>query len=151
MKKSILTTTLLLGFAMMSSAQSAPKKVTDAFNLKFEKAEFVEWELEESSDWEAVFEMDGLLFEAVFTKDGDWKETEYEIEASRLPKGVQNTLKTKYAKYEVYASLVEETVANKTYKIEIGNDEETVSLILNEAGIVLKSDLEKFENQEEDY
>ncbi|MGB0932950.1 MAG: PepSY-like domain-containing protein [Lishizhenia sp.] len=149
MKKSILTVALLLGFAIMTRAQDAPKKVTDAFNAKFKNAEYVEWELEDNAEWGAEFEIDGKVFEARFSKEGIWKETAYEIEEIALPKAVKTTLSTKYPKHEIYTSRVVELQDSKSYKFELGNDSEMVMLSMDETGKILKTEVEKFE--EEDY
>ena len=149
MKKSIMMMSLLLGFGVMSCAQSTPSAVMSAFEKKFPNAKSVEWEKENDSEWEAEFKLNGVEYSANFSNDGTWKETEHEIKESELPSAVKRTLTNQFAEYEVEDVEMIETPEFSGYEIEIEKGKETIELLIDNSGEVLKKKVEK-ESEEED-
>ncbi|MCB9195672.1 MAG: PepSY-like domain-containing protein [Flavobacteriales bacterium] len=147
MKKTITTMTLLIGIVAVLFAQSAPEVVKSAFNKKFPTATSVIWEKENSKEWEAEFKLDGKEYSANFSNDGTWKETEHEIALSDLPSSVQKTLKSEFAEYEIKEVEMVENSGFTGYEIEVKKGKETLELVLDQNGKVLKK---KVEEEEED-
>ena len=92
MKKvfSVLTLLLLvLGIYNSASAQirKIPAEVTEAFKDKYPNASQVEWK-DKLTNFVAVFQEEGIQYEARFNKKGEWKDTERAIETHDLPESV---------------------------------------------------------------
>jgi hypothetical protein len=137
MKKSIMMP-LLLGFVVMSCAQSTPSAVKSTFAKKFPNAKSVEWEKENDSEWEAEFKINEVEYSANFSNDGTWKETEHEIKESELPNAVKNTLDNQFGDYKVEEVELIETPEFSGYEIELEKGEETIELAIDNSGKVLK-------------
>ena len=150
MKKSIMIMSLLLGFGVMSYAQSAPSAVKSAFEKKFPNAKSVEWKKENDSEWEAEFKLNGVEYSANFSNDGTWKETEHEIKESELPNAVKNTLNDQFGDYKVEDVEMIETPGFSGYEIEIEKGKETIELVIDNSGKVLKKKVETESEEEED-
>jgi len=95
------TTILVLSFFMVSlfaSAQKTPPTVvTNAFAQKFQKAEKVKWDMEESNEWEAEFMLSGKEISASFDLSGKWLETETEVEENEIPAAVKSAIEKEFA------------------------------------------------------
>ena len=135
----------------MSCAQSAPTKVNNAFKAKFPNAKYVEWEKEKETEWEAEFKLNGVEYSANFLNDGTWKETEHEIKVSELPNSVRNTLSTEFSGYEIEGAEMTETPEFSGYEVEIEKGEETIEVVLDKSGkIIKKKVVEEEEDEDED-
>jgi len=150
MKKLSLLVMLVLTATLQSFAQDAPTKVKDAFNKKFPEAKSVHWDKENATEWEAEFKMNGKNYSANFGTDGSWKETEYEISETELPKAVKNTLNSTFKGYDVEGAEVTETPNMKAYEVEIEKGKTTMEVVIDENGKVLKKKVEKENDDEED-
>ncbi len=96
--KKLSTIIVLLLFSSLLFAQKSkvPETVTTAFADKYPNAKNVEWEYdEEDGEWEGEFKMDKMEYEAEFDADGNWLETECEIEAAELAKPVLESVNEK--------------------------------------------------------
>lgn len=123
---------LLLVLAMNISAEAQirkiPAEVTDAFKDKYPEATNVEWK-DKLTNFVAVFKMDGIQYEARFTKKGFWKDTENAIETDELPEEVnEGYSKSKYA---------DEWKIEAAYKIVLPDDKVQYRVLAR------KSDLQK--------
>ncbi len=150
MKKTITLTTLLVGTTLMSFAQSTPTKVQDAFNTKFPNAKSVEWEKENDTEWEAEFKLNGIEYSANFGTDGTWKETEHEIKVNELPENVKNTLANEFSEYEIEEAEMVETSDFNGYEVEIEKGEETMEVVFDKSGKVIKKKFEDGENEDDE-
>ena len=148
MKKTITMMTLLVGATLMSCAQSTPAKVIEAFKAKFPNAKSVEWEKENDTEWEAEFKLNGVEYSANFGTDGTWKETEHEIKTKDLPQAVKNTLDTEFKGYEIEDAEMVETPSFNGYEVEIEKGEETMEVVLDKSGKVIKKKVEEEEDEE---
>jgi hypothetical protein len=150
MKKSIMMP-LLLGFGVMSCAQSTPSAVKSTFAKKFPNAKSVEWEKENDSEWEAEFKINEVEYSANFSNDGTWKETEHEIKESELPNAVKNTLDNQFGDYKVEEVELIETPEFSGYEIELEKGEETIELVIDNSGKVLKKKVETESEEKDEY
>lgn len=150
MKKTITMMTLLVGATLMSCAQSTPAKVTEAFKSKFPNAKSVEWEKENDTEWEAEFKLNGIEYSANFGTDGTWKETEHEIKVNELPESVKNTLANEFSEYEIEEAEMVETPDFNGYEVEIEKGEETMEVVFDKSGKVIKKKIENEENEDDE-
>lgn len=139
----------VIGMTSLSCAQEAPAKVQDAFKAKFSNAEHVKWEKENSNEWEAEFKMEGKEYSANFSNEGEWKETEHEMNKADLPEAVSNTLSSEFAGYEVEEAEMVETPKFKGYELELEKGKSTLEVVFDENGKVLKKKEEKEDDDED--
>lgn len=95
MKKTLL---MLLHFAFtcVQAQINAPIAVSSAFSKKFPDARHVKWGKESAKEFEAEFEMKGRKLSANFDLQGNWKETETEIDVIDLPGTIARSIAAKY-------------------------------------------------------
>lgn len=120
----------VLGIYGSASAQirKIPAEVTDAFKEKYPDASKVEWK-DKLTNFVAVFQQDGIQYEARFNKKGVWKDTENAIGTDELPEEVNEGYnKSKYA---------DEWKIEAAYKIVLPDDK------VNYRVLARKSDLQK--------
>lgn len=134
-----LTTALVLGLiattpAMAMENTPVPEAVENAFKAKFPNAEDVEWELENDNLWEVEFEMNDIEYEATFSADGTWLETETEVEEENLPATVKAALDAKYADYDLEEIEQVETPTGSFYEMEIDADDEEFEISIDASG-----------------
>jgi hypothetical protein len=133
MKKIIrLLPLLIVALALTSNVaaqlRKIPAEVTDAFKVKYPDATQVEWK-DKLTNFVAVFQHEGKQYQARFSKKGEWKDTEWEIDTDELPEAVNEGYnKSKYA---------EEWKIDAAYKIELPNNKVNYRLLAR------KSDLQK--------
>lgn len=149
MKKSVTMMSLFVGLTVMSCAQNAPAKVKEAFDAKFPNAKSVKWEKENATEWEAEFKLNGTEYSANFSQDGSWKETEQEISKKNLPEAVLNTLKNEFPEYEIEEAEMVEKPDFKGYELEIEKGEETIEVVIDNNGTVVKKKVETEEEEED--
>ncbi len=89
---------LLLIFAHICAQGqiNPPIAVSNAFSKKFPDGRHVKWEKENAKLYEAVFELKGRKMSANFDMQGNWKETESEIDIIDLPGVVARSIAEKY-------------------------------------------------------
>lgn len=136
MKNFMLFTVLFVGFTIQSYAQKSesevvPEKVLTTFNTKFPKAKKIEWEMENESEWEAEFKMDGKEYSANFSVGGEWKETEFEIKKSDIPENIIAILVSNLTDYELKKAEVAETISGKSYEFEVEQKEEEFEVVID--------------------
>jgi hypothetical protein len=122
----------ILIFGIYSSAlaqiRKIPAEVTEAFKEKYPGASQVEWK-DKLTNFVAVFQEDGIQYEARFNKKGEWKDTESAIDTDELPEAVNEGYnKSKYA---------DEWKIEAAYKIVLPNEK------VNYRVLARKSDLQK--------
>lgn len=125
-----------------------PEKVISSFETMFPTATDVEWEMEEENEWEAEFELEGKEGSACFTGNGEWIETEYEIES--LPETIETILNETYPGFEIDEIEILETPDFNGYEIEMEKGEEEIEILISSKGEIIEVDMEKEEEKEID-
>jgi Putative beta-lactamase-inhibitor-like, PepSY-like len=132
----------------------APEKLLTVFNQKFPGATEVEWSKETANEWEAEFNMSGKKMSACFDSSAVWTETETAISENELPPAVSNTLKAEFAGYKANKIEIDETPEIKGFELGLEKGETSVSVIIDNAGKVIKKEVkgenEKEENEKEE-
>jgi putative PepSY-like beta-lactamase-inhibitor len=117
-----------------------PATVTDSFKEKYPDANGVEWR-DKLSVFSAMFEKDGVPYEAKYNSKGQWLNTENEIKTEDLPSAVHEGLeKSKYADWEienVYKIQLPDNVTQ--YRLHVGKtDLQKKNLLFSSKGQLLK-------------
>lgn len=117
MKTTILVLSVFV-FSLVASAQKTPPAaVSKTFNQKFQKAEKVKWDMEETKEWEAEFMLSGKSTSASFDLAGKWLETETEIEKSELPTVIKSAIEKQYSGAKMGETALIETPDFNGYEI----------------------------------
>ena len=147
----IVLTVIALGLTSCEQGNKVPEKVKTAFVQKFPDAQKIKWDMEEENEWEAEFEMNGKEYSANFDTNGNWKETESEIEVKDLPVAVMNMLNTDFDGYQMEdeAAQVEQPGKNG-YEVVVKKGAETIELFVDETGKIIKKENVKPEKENEE-
>src|ERR1044071_6856347 len=95
--------------AQKISADKVPAPVQKSFHAKFPGAANVKWEMEKKDRYEAAFKVNKQELTACFNPEGQWVETETELETSQLPQAVQLTISKDFAGYKIKEAVQTET------------------------------------------
>ena len=117
--------------------KKVPEKVKTSFEQKFPDAKNVEWAMENDTEWEAEFTMNGVEYSSNFTVDGEWTETEFEMKISELPEAVQIVIGSDYSDYNIDGIESSETKEGKIYEIALEKGESNVELSISEEGVII--------------
>lgn len=128
----------------------APEKVETAFKQKFPTATDVEWKKENDTEWEAEFKMDGKEYSANFNADGQWQETENEIEITAIPAVIKTNVDSVYAGYEIEEAEVSETSKGKQYELKLEKGETSIGVFYTEDGTFVSEEKEDEKGEEKD-
>lgn len=134
---------ILIGstISAFGSMDEVPKKVKDAFILKFPEASIVQWEKESETEWEAEFEIKGVEYSANFMADGTWTETEYEIRKKDIPKNIRTVLKSKFPKYKIEEAEIAETSDGSVFEFQLEKGNENLEVVIDKKGAILKQEV----------
>jgi len=148
--------TVILGMSMLIAIsfnacdqEQAPEKIKSAFNQKFPNAEEVDWDMEKNNEWEAEFEVDENDMSATFDQNGQWLETETEIEENELPESVTLRLKNNFKGYEIEKAEYLESPEYKGYELELEGKDGDITVLIGMDGKKLKQEAEE-ENEDKD-
>ncbi|HPQ20809.1 MAG TPA: PepSY-like domain-containing protein [Saprospiraceae bacterium] len=156
MKNLMLIAVLSVAFSMQLCAQKSDsknvsEKVKTAFSTKFPDAQKIKWQLEDETEWEAEFKMNGREYSANFDTEGNWKETEYEIKNSELPSNIRNILDKNFTDYEISDGEVVETSSGKSYELKLEVGEEELDVTIDPLGnFTKKQESDEIDENDED-
>jgi len=122
-----------------------PDSVKVSFEEMFPDATEVEWEMENDNGWEADFELDGKEASACFTINGEWIETEYEVED--LPETIETIVNETYPGYKIDEIDMVESPEFNGYEIELENGEEELEILVTRNGEIVEVDMNQDENE----
>ncbi|MEO7174780.1 MAG: PepSY-like domain-containing protein [Saprospiraceae bacterium] len=130
--------------------KAIPAAVSAAFKTKFPNAAKVSWEMENKTEYEANFKLNGEEVSANFDNTGKWLETETEIKTSALPAAVQSTLAKDFAGFKVEeASKINNVKNGNCFEAEIEKGEESYDILFSTEGkVLLKTKLEEKEDKD---
>ena len=138
------------GKTVLINAANVPQPVNQSFSTKYPKAQRVEWmayepiesdELKMDEKYYYVrFNSDGSDYVSWYDNNGGWVKTSTKlINNSGLPDAVNNTLKTKYAGYEIVEVDKENDKNMEMYEIELKKGDDKVKLKILPSGEIFKS------------
>lgn len=132
-------------FAYTANAQlrKIPAEVTDSFNEKYPGATRVEWK-DRLVGFSVGFDWEGTAYIANFSNNGDWENTEHEIEDEELPDEVKDGFeKSRYADWTINSIVyIEFPDSEINYRLVVGKgDIKKRNLYFNRKGRLLKDKL----------
>ena len=88
---------LLVGvLALACRVEAVPEVVEQTFKGQYPGAKDVHWKVDRHGHWEATFEREGEDYRADYREDGEWVETESDIDFGELPDAVQMAVREEY-------------------------------------------------------
>lgn len=109
--------TMLLLYGCTARSPHLPAAVTQAFAARYANAS-VGWAAKPYG-YEGVFYRNGIQYEAEFTADGRWLETEHEVSAADFSQAVLDRVKREYPGYTISKHEIEQTPQGTFYEVEI--------------------------------
>ena len=149
-------TITVIGLALLlvhacDADKKVPEKVKTSFAQKFPDAKNIEWAMENDTEWEAEFTMNGVEYSSNFTVAGEWTETEFEMKITELPEVVQTVINSDYSDYNIEGIESSETKEGVVYEIALEKGENNVELSISKEGVLLnKVTVEESEADETD-
>lgn len=125
-----------------------PEKVKTAFSQKFPGASKVKWDKENDHEWEAEFKIEGENTSATFDNNGNWLETEMEIDIDKLPEAVISTLNNEFKEYRMENVEYIEKSEYKGYEIKLEAHEADTEVVIDSNGTILKKEIKNEEDEE---
>ena len=139
MKKLIIVAIVAMFSTTALHATEVPEVVKKAFQQKFPTAKKVKWEKEKNNDFEASFILNDKEVSAVYSIDGQLKETETEIAVSELPKSVIDALVKKDANAKIEeAEKIERSDNTIIYETEVKINKKKTELLFDSSGNEIK-------------
>lgn len=137
-------------FAQELSVDKVPAAVQNSFKAKFPASEAKGWELENETDFETDFDLNGKKHSAKFDKQGKWIETETEINVSDLPKSINEAVTKNFAGFKIEETEKAETASQGiVYEVKLKKGKEVFEVKFSQEGKILKKETED-DNQEKD-
>ena len=136
MKRSFLITVFLIFFSCEDA--SVPRDVQIKFLELEPSAHKIEWTIDNE-----IYQVDYLVKSkkttSYFDKNGNWLETESEIEAEELPEAILKTLKTKLSEYSIIDIELVKTKENQVlYEVDLKKDNKLYDILFDETGKILR-------------
>jgi len=120
-----------------------PQAVKTAFQKQFPNAQKVEWG-KEDKDFEAEFKLNSVETSAVFDATGTLKETEVELDATKLPATITDYCTKNFAGYKISeAAKSTDPKGVSTYEVELSKGKEKFDALFDANGNFLKKEVEK--------
>lgn len=139
MKKLIIVAIVAMFSTSALFATEVPEVVKKAFQQKFPTAKKVKWEKEKNNDFEASFILNDKEISALYSMDGQLKETETEIAVSELPKSVIDALAKKDANAKIEeAEKIERSDNTIIYETEVKINKKKTELLFDSNGNEIK-------------
>jgi hypothetical protein len=143
--KSVLNVIITMAFLASTGIASAqfrkiPAEVTEAFKDKYPDTKNAEWK-DKLSVFTVNFEMNDAKYVSKFNANGEWQQTEKEIEEADLPMDLKDGFeKSKYSNWEIkQVGEIENKEGTIQYRLLVKkNNVEKKWLLFNSEGKLLK-------------
>ena len=127
-------------YAQKINQDKVPATVLSNFKKQFSAATKTQWEMEEA-DFEVNFKNGGVEYSAKYDKQGNWLETEQEINNTELPVAVKSALEKEFPKAEIEESeKVSYPKKATVYEIEIEKGKQKFEVQFSAEGTLLKKE-----------
>lgn len=147
---------LLFIFAMLLLqlgvfAQEVPANIEKAFEAKFPEFQVVEWAIG-AETYTAVFWLDELYSEAIFSKNGEWKETSSILETTALSESEMAILMKEFQDFYItYLMKIEQKGKVAVYSIDLKTPTKVFRVTMDMNGKILKKELLALREADEGY
>lgn len=132
------------------TAKNVPANAKTFLAQKFPNATKVNWDKENSKEWEAEFKFNNKNYSASFDINGTWIETEYEIAISEISGIVNATIQKEFAGYKITSSEVSETKDGLVYEFGMKKGKDKIEVAIDVKGVVKSKENAKKEDEKED-
>jgi len=134
-----------------SKKVEVPAAVKSAFEVKYPKAEKVNWGVEKPGEFEAEFVLNSVKSSALFDSKGQFLESENEIKESELPQVIKATISKDFVGYK-FDEVEKSTNAKGVtiYEMEASKDKEKYEISFDVNGKLLNKKVVKEEGKEKD-
>jgi Putative beta-lactamase-inhibitor-like, PepSY-like len=118
--KSLFSFILTILLTITTVIAAVPPAVATAFAKKFPEATDVKWQKEANGSYEAHFSINNKDISATFSKNGNWLETETDIDIAEVPAAVMTAFRKKTTKKRIpkAASKIESPKKPLRYELE---------------------------------
>ena len=141
MKKIIFLLSLTsLVFPAAAQKTAIPAQVQKAFQEQYQEATEVEWEMENTNEFEVEFELAEMEYTAEYDEKGNWIETSREIKSSKLPEIVRNQISNLYPGFKIDEAEEIEMPDFKGYEVELEKGKKEVVLLIGADGTIYKTE-----------
>tara|TARA_R110001583_G_scaffold190000_1_gene353851 strand:+ start:669 stop:1094 length:426 start_codon:yes stop_codon:yes gene_type:complete len=139
MKNVIYVLGLVIMFVSLTScSKKQPSEIVlSSFAHKFPATDNLKWDKENATEWEAEFEIEGIKYSANFSSEGEWMETEYEVDMDEVPNIIHSILQSKFNDYEVKVAEVSITPGGNNYELIIEKGRKEQELVFSENGEII--------------
>ncbi len=140
-KYTFILAALFLAFSFTACSQAnVPAAVKTAFSKKFPTVKKVDWDKEGKTQWEAEFELNEKEMSANFDLQGNWKETETDLEENALPANVDSVLNSQFSGYKIKEVAFSETPERSAYEIVIKKGKSKLEVTIDKTGKLLSKE-----------
>lgn len=139
MKQSSLIAILLIFFSCEST--EVPRDIQLKFLEIEPSAHNIAWKIDNN-----IYQVDCLVdakhTTSYFDKDGNWLETESEIDIEDLPEAILKTLQTKLSEYSIKdIELVKTNVSQVLYEVDLKKGSKVYDILFDETGKILRKNI----------
>jgi|AntRauTorckE5430_2_1112549.scaffolds.fasta_scaffold34108_1 hypothetical protein len=148
MKKALFIIAILL-LQISVFAQDVPTNIEQVFQTKFPELQVVEWATGDET-YTAVFWLDELYSEAIFSKKGEWLETSTILEVRVLAESQMAILTKEFQDFYItYLMKIEQKGRIATYSIDLKTPTKVFRVTMDLEGKILKKELLALREAEE--
>lgn len=125
---------------LFAQLRDVPSEVTNSLKAKYPDAADVSWD-DKITSFQASFKSNGAAYQARFSKDGEWKESEKAILLEDAPAAVKNSFNsTKFKDWTMQnVAMLEMANGGTEYRIYVHNNSvKRKYLFFNEEGKLIK-------------
>jgi uncharacterized membrane protein YkoI len=126
-------------FSQKLSEKDVPSAVKESFHTMFPDAEKIRWGKEDDTTYEADFKMGSVKMSANFSEDGNWLETETEVDITSLPQAVSDAINRDYQNGKILSAFkIERADKSLIYEADIKVKSKKKEILYDEQGNAVK-------------
>lgn len=131
---------LLLPISILATSTgiTVPDAAKKTFKNKFPSATNVKWGKENAHEYEAEFKLGGKNISANFSENGQWLETETQLDLNALPQKVRDAFNSRYSNANVKEAARIESSNKVIYEVEFKQGTKTIEIKYTEQGVETK-------------
>ncbi|MEJ6583883.1 MAG: PepSY-like domain-containing protein [Crocinitomicaceae bacterium] len=134
----------LFSTSTFAQKSTLPVKVLKTFDKNYSNSADVVWEVKSKGDYKIKFDLEGKKNIVEIDENGKWKKTTAHISFDQLPIEIQASVNEQKKNYEITDVKVITNDDKATfYKVDLGDENKTIKLDINEKGKIVKSETKK--------
>ncbi|WGD34517.1 PepSY-like domain-containing protein [Olleya sp. YS] len=130
----------LIVFSCQNTVKSqVPKEVQSNFESKYPGENDPDWETDSNGNYEAHFKKKGVKYRADFSPNGQWIETETNIDKDDLPKAIKQVIKEQYGSEDITeVELVDSATKGTFYDVEFKQKGKNMDVMFRANGEIIQ-------------